>query len=1292
MNRKLVFVFFIIFTSIFLILYSISTTAAPAPPTPSGNEAEKERIEEALVKAIGDQREYVLGYLVNDVQIASVQVSQDESWGVIFLEMIDPVTGELLPSEPGLAFALRSGSEWQIILPSDPGWIELVQSAPQELLTDEYKISYEEMYRTIIQTAQATYSGYLLPWDAGRTVYLSQSTGHDRYIPSESAHYSFDFYISKTMFQSRASKAGTVWRVRWDVPNGDDSDMGNYIVLKDESTSPTTYQLYLHLAQDSIPQELRTKGAYVAQGQYIGIADDTGQSTGHHLHFHVHTNPNSYWGTSVDITFQDVDINGGRPRRESDLEYCDWPGDVCNQYRNFYISGNIAPGDTQPPIGDLFVPETGMLINSNSVNIEGWAFDEHSGVNSSRLMAYFENEWHEIGDNMRGTTFSVNWDMCTDSIPDGPVGLALRIRDNAGNLSPGLPGLTHIIKNYNCNPDLIQCTPGANQIGIHSSSDFQGSCQVLEIGGYAQLSPEMESNIESIQIGTNVLAEVFGNNNFLGRFESIFKNDSNLDDNLLRGNQIKSIKVTPKTSPLLAPQILVYPHPGEQFPSGSSISFSWRYSGPGNEFQVQVDGPSGESNSQWLPSPYWIGENHQFTAGVYTWKVRTRRCPDATCNSPWSETQTFEITATPPSMLSTSAPFMDTLESGSGNWSFTGLWNMLSEPERSHSLDHSWYYGLIPDHNYDSIIPNSGDLTSKPIIIPDSNFVLRFWYRYDTEEDGANWDQRWVQISSNGSPFENILQLKDDEEDQWLQATLDLAQYAGEEVQIRFHFATLDSIDNADGEGWLIDDIEILQYSIPACIDGNDSPSSAEIIKFDQTLLRGICPTGDIDYYKFDGLAGDHIVLDIDTQSSGTIDNLDLYLLLLDSDGRSVLAQHDDEILGIELDPHLGYQLNRSGTYYIRTRLWSHPSHGGEDFNYEISLTKDNNPPQGSFIHPESKSYLQESEYYNLSVNASDFESGISYVQFMYHPGDWLASSWQVIGTDQNGIDGWGITIDANDYPEQKDAAFFANIFDWAGNWIGTGVWEIGLDHTPPVTVLNGLSPVQQSTAIQLQWSGTDNLAGIDFFQVQSKIAGGDWANFLPNPTGSQNYIWFVGQPGQEYSFRMRGIDHAGNLETFPETPESITFIPDAGTICSAPDTWDSSGNDNSPEDSITIDLLSPPKLHNFCNPLTADRLYDEDWVDFEAENGHAYLIESYPLAAMTGTILELYSSDGNTLILSTQSETPNGKSRIIWTSDRSGIVYLRVRHSDGAVAGNIVAYQLKVNKFLPSFMPFIHK
>ena len=94
----------------------------------------------------------------------------------------------------------------------------------------------------------------------------------------------------------------------------------------------------------------------------------------------------------------------------------------------------------------------------------------------------------------------------------------------------------------------------------------------------------------------------------------------------------------------------------------------------------------------------------------------------------------------------------------------------------------------------------------------------------------------------------------------------------------------------------------------------------------------------------------------------------------------------------------------------------------------------------------------------------------------------------------------------------------------------------------------------------------------------------------------------------------------------------------------------------------------------------------------FEVENGQAYLMESIPAADMAASIIELYDSDGTTLIASSQPEELNGFSRIIWTSDRSGIVYLRVRHLDGRIAGNIVTFQLKVNNFLPIFMPFVHR
>ena len=1291
MNRKLVFVFFIIFTSIFLVVYSISTTAAPPPPADSGSE-EKDRIKEAVLQAIDGQREFVLGYLVNDVQVSSVALSDDESTGVIYLELVDPESGEILPTEPGLAFAVQTGADWEIILPTDPGWIDLVESAPQELLTDEKKISYAEMYLTETQAAEATYSGYLLPWEAGRTVYLSQSTGHDRYIPSGSAHYSFDFYISKTMYQIRAAKAGTVWRARWEVPNGNDDDMGNYLVLKDETTSPATYQLYLHLAKDSIPEDLRTVGTYVAQGQFIGVADDTGVSTGHHLHYHVHTNPNSYWGTSVDITFQDVNINGGRPRRESDLQYCTRPGDVCNQFRNAYVSGNVAPGDHIPPIGDLFEPATGLEVNSNLVSFDGWAFDDESGVSSIRLIAYFNDSWHEVGKDFTGTTFAGSWDMCTDKVPDGPVSLALKIRDKAGNVSLGLPGLTHIEKDYDCSQELIECIPAENQVAVYTSSDFQEICRIFGIGGYAQLSPDIDLNIESIRTGDNVFVEIFHERDYAGRSDTIFQNDSDLEDNPVRGDQVRSFIVSPNSSPLLAPQNLIYPLPGKQFNATESLSFSWRYSGSGKEFQVMIEDPSGDVYSEWLAETFWISDNLQLSEGLRSWKVRARSCPDPACEGPWSDSAIFEITPAPPALLSTAAPFTDTLESGPVNWSSTPMWTLINDSNRAHSSDHAWYYGNPSEFDYDTGSSNSGSLTSKPISIPGNDYQLKFWYRYETEAPIPRWDQRWVQISANGSPFENVLQLDNDANNFWLQAAVDLTPYAGQEIQIRFYFTTLDSINNANHQGWLIDDIEITQGTQPACNDGNDQPASAELINFNQTLTRDICPGGDIDYYRFTGLAGERVVLDIDTPIGDPVDYLDLYLFLLDEDGRSELAQHDDEILGTILDPHLGYQLKRDGTYYVRARLWSHPSHGGDEFDYQISLTKDNNPPEGTLVQPQTFTYINDFPEIDLAATASDNESGIQKVEFWYHSADWQTSDWELLDIDQDGTDGWGLTLDANNFPEQDGAAFFAKVYDWAGNWDGSGAWEIGFDRTQPVTGLQNLLPDQGSTAFQLQWNGADNLSGMNFYQLQFNKNGAAWENLLPSPTSAETKRWFIGQAGSSYGFRIRGVDIAGNLEDFPVNPETSTSIPNPATLCSSPDPSEGAGNDNSPENSSPVDLASEPAEHNFCNPLAGNRLNDEDWVNFEVEVGQVYLLESLPTAEMTASIIELYASDGTTLLASDQAVGFNESSRIIWTSDRSGKVLLRVRHIDGRVAGNIVTYKLKVHKFLPIFMPFIHR
>lgn len=1041
--------------------------ASPPTPSPSPTEqAESEDeagIREVIQEKISVESRNILGYLVNSQRIENLQISADGDHAVAWILLVDPQNGEVLPTEPGLALANRDPSSgWQAWLPSDPQWVEQLESAPQDLLTAELKETWLQLHEERQGAVDlGTFGGYLLPWEGGKTAWLSQSVAHDQYTPSGSAHYAFDFYIPQTMFNLYAAKSGTAWLARWDVSNNSHDGVGNYLVLQDTSTNPTTYQLYLHLAQDSIPPALRVRGTPVVQGQFIGIADNTGQSSGHHLHFQVHTNPDSYWGTSVDITFADVAINGGRPRVNnpyySDLPYCQHNSvydDVCEAFQSSYISGNTVHGDINPPEGALTTPTTGSTINSNIVHVEGWANDEGSGLDRTQVIANYVGTWLNIGNPFSTPSFALDWDMCAADVPDGPVSLALRIWDRQGNAALGLPGLVHFTKNYACSPPPA-CNPTADQIALFAESNFGGSCDVLAINDYANSASFADlgdDSAESIRVGANVLATLYSDASYQGRGETFISNDRNLADNSLGANVLTSLRVRSRTSLPDAPTKLVSPTDGSAYPPDASLSISWRVPLAAREFQTKLNGPIGEKISPWSSEPIWHLDSLSLIPGVYTWQVKSRNGGN---ESSWSTTSTFTITSDTPTVLPTiTAPFLEDFESGSGNWTASGMWNLIDDTERSHASSHrSWYFGDA-DKDYKDSGPNTGDLTSPPILLPDpnENYILRFWYRTKTESPERHWDQRWVQISENGGPFQNILQLFDDPMDYWLHPLIDLSNYAGETIRIRFHFETLDGAFNAF-EGWYIDDLEVAASPIDACGDADNSSGQASPISYGETKSQVLCPAGDVDYYRFNASAGERIVVDIDTPTSDPPPDLDPYLFLLDSDGASVLAEHDDEIRGLRRDPHLGYLIDRSGTYYLKVRAWAHPSAGGSEYAYTLKLFKDNTPPTAKIDYPSSRSYLPDKPF-TITAGASDTSSGISHVEFMWHSGNWNFEKWNTLGSDWDGSDGWSYPFDPSALPEQEGIAFYANVYDWAGNWSGAGSWEIKLDRTPPVTSL----------------------------------------------------------------------------------------------------------------------------------------------------------------------------------------------------------------------------------------------
>ncbi len=473
----------------------------------------------------------------------------------------------------------------------------------------------------------------------------------------------------------------------------------------------------------------------------------------------------------------------------------------------------------------------------------------------------------------------------------------------------------------------------------------------------------------------------------------------------------------------------------------SSLSLSWENKSGAIEYQLQLSNGS----TQILLSP-WDSRSYyhlnSLSPGSYTWKVKAKN-PNG--ESAWSTIRTFKVSPPAANVTSTpqevSVPYIDAMDSPSDLW--TGVnWTLSETANHTENGSFGWKYDVGSLNGYDNNKPNQGYLTSPVIAIPQTGlYFLRYFYRVETESQQLHWDQRWMQISVNGGAYQNVDQLSEDPTGYWLQSrVISLAAYSGQQIRIRFYFSTLDSQLN-QFEGWAVDDFSISTDPPPSCQDADNSPAESTLIQNGQTVDSAICPGGDVDYYQFNGASGDQVGIRIKAQSLGS--PLDTLISLFDSDASSPLAINDDIVQYERTDSYISYHLARSGTYYIKVQAWDHPNAGSENARYAISLFIDNQDPDASFITPQDGKVLPNGQVM-LNVAGRDTQSGISLVRFYWHSGDWLSSGWNYAGEDWEESDGWNYLFDTRVISSREGAAVYAVVFDWAGNWVGTGAWNLG--------------------------------------------------------------------------------------------------------------------------------------------------------------------------------------------------------------------------------------------------------
>lgn len=465
----------------FFLIFSLTAIFLIAATEPPDTESVSEKVINELTVAF-DQRiqssiaKSAISFEVFNPEIDSVYLNEDGDIALIWLALRDDY-GRKLASEPGLAVGRLVNGEWEVVLSGDPNWDLIFSQIPENIMPAEMKSVPKDVKLDELSQPMAL-TGYYLPYVAGTKQWLEGSISHFQYIPElgypscdESVcRYAYDF-TNTDHFPLVASKEGTVLASKDSCTDGNPY-CTNYIVLKD--TNGSTYQIYLHLANGTIPDKLNY-GTYVKRGEYIGDTDDTGYSTSNHVHFMVVDSlweaSGYYWGRSIDIRFADVPINNGIPR--TCYEVAKFPiydnatqclgdkSDPRNPANDWFVSGNTG---AYPPTGTLTRPAAGVTVASGDnprIDVTAIA-DDDVRVKAVQLVAKINNQWIGIGEKVINQkqldTYDWDVDLCASAPVNGELEVALRVWDHEGNVASALTP-RKILVDHACPPPVSSLNP-----------------------------------------------------------------------------------------------------------------------------------------------------------------------------------------------------------------------------------------------------------------------------------------------------------------------------------------------------------------------------------------------------------------------------------------------------------------------------------------------------------------------------------------------------------------------------------------------------------------------------------------------------------------------------------------------------------------------------------------------------------------------------------------------------------------------------------------------------------------
>lgn len=106
------------------------------------------------------------------------------------------------------------------------------------------------------------------------------------------------------------------------------------------------------------------------------------------------------------------------------------------------------------------------------------------------------------------------------------------------------------------------------------------------------------------------------------------------------------------------------------------------------------------------------------------------------------------------------------------------------------------------------------------------------------------------------------------------------------------------------------------------------------------------------------------------------------------------------------------------------------------------------------------------------------------------------------------------------------------------------------VDSLSPVAKINAL-PANSAGVFLVNWSGFDDLSGLQLFDVQYREGNGEWLDWIITSASTSGV--FNGEAGKTYGFRVRATDYAGNQQEYSNQAQATTTVAAAPSSAYAP-------------------------------------------------------------------------------------------------------------------------------------------